>query len=110
VDLRAPQMVMVCPPDSSNRAISPQVCISLLATFMAPETADLCVNSKNQIETDATASGQPKLIRRFGGTQHSLRKIFSFHGGDYEEFRLLGCNNHVRTSQETQSPLQSLAG
>jgi hypothetical protein len=29
-----------------------------------------------------------------------LRKIWSFHGGDYEECRLLGYKNLVRTSQE----------
>jgi hypothetical protein len=28
-------------------------------------------------------------------------KISGFHGGDYEECRLLGCKNSVRTSQET---------
>jgi hypothetical protein len=32
-----------------------------------------------------------------------LCKIWSFHGGDYEEFRLLGCKNLVRTSQETHN-------
>jgi hypothetical protein len=30
-----------------------------------------------------------------------LCKIFGFHGGDYEECRLLGYKNPVRTSQET---------
>jgi hypothetical protein len=30
-----------------------------------------------------------------------LCKIWGFHGGDYEEFRLLGYKNPVRTSQET---------
>jgi hypothetical protein len=30
-----------------------------------------------------------------------LRKIWGFHGGDYEERRLLGYKNPVRTSQET---------
>jgi hypothetical protein len=30
-----------------------------------------------------------------------LRKIWGFHGGDYEEGRLLGYKNPVRTSQET---------
>jgi hypothetical protein len=30
-----------------------------------------------------------------------LCKIWGFHGGDYEEFRLLGCKKPVRTSQET---------
>jgi hypothetical protein len=30
-----------------------------------------------------------------------LRKIRGFHGGDYEECRLLGYKNPVRTSQET---------
>jgi hypothetical protein len=29
------------------------------------------------------------------------RKIWSFHGGDYEEWRLLGYKNPVHTSQET---------
>jgi hypothetical protein len=29
-------------------------------------------------------------------------KICGFHGGDYEERRLLGYKNPVRTSQETQ--------
>jgi hypothetical protein len=29
------------------------------------------------------------------------RKIWSFHGSDYEEWRLLGYKNRVRTSQET---------
>jgi hypothetical protein len=29
-------------------------------------------------------------------------KIWGFHGGDYEVFRLLGYKNPVRTSQETQ--------
>jgi hypothetical protein len=28
-------------------------------------------------------------------------KIWGFHGGDYEQWRLLGCNNPVHTSQET---------
>jgi hypothetical protein len=28
-------------------------------------------------------------------------KIWGFHGGDYEECRLLGYKNPVRTSQET---------
>jgi hypothetical protein len=38
-------------------------------------------------------------------TEHSrlmLCKIRSFHGGDYEECRLQGYENPVRTSQETQ--------
>jgi hypothetical protein len=30
-----------------------------------------------------------------------LCKISGFHGGDYEEFRLLGYKNSVCTSQET---------
>jgi hypothetical protein len=30
-----------------------------------------------------------------------LCKIWGFHGGDYEECRLLGYKNPVRTSQET---------
>jgi hypothetical protein len=30
-----------------------------------------------------------------------LCNILGFHGGDYEECRLLGYNNPVRTSQET---------
>jgi hypothetical protein len=30
-----------------------------------------------------------------------LRKILGFYGGDYEECRLLGYKNPVRTSQET---------
>jgi hypothetical protein len=30
-----------------------------------------------------------------------LCKIWGFHGGDYEECRLLGYKNLVRTSQET---------
>jgi hypothetical protein len=30
-----------------------------------------------------------------------LCKIWDFHGGDYEECRLLGYKNSVRTSQET---------
>jgi hypothetical protein len=30
-----------------------------------------------------------------------LRKIYGFHGEDYEECRLLGYKNPVRTSQET---------
>jgi hypothetical protein len=30
-----------------------------------------------------------------------LSKIWDFHGGDYEECRLLGYKNTVRTSQET---------
>jgi hypothetical protein len=30
-----------------------------------------------------------------------LCKIWGFHGGDYEECRLLGYKNTVRTSQET---------
>jgi hypothetical protein len=29
-------------------------------------------------------------------------KIWGFHGGDYEECRLLGYKTPVRTSQETQ--------
>jgi hypothetical protein len=31
----------------------------------------------------------------------SICKIWGFHGGDYEEYRLLGYKNPVRTSQET---------
>jgi hypothetical protein len=30
-----------------------------------------------------------------------LCKIWDFHGGDFEEFRLLGYKNPVRTSQDT---------
>jgi hypothetical protein len=30
-----------------------------------------------------------------------LCKISGFHGGGYEEYRLLGYENQVRTSQET---------
>jgi hypothetical protein len=30
-----------------------------------------------------------------------IRKVLGFHGGDYEECRLLGYKNPVRTSQET---------
>jgi hypothetical protein len=30
-----------------------------------------------------------------------LCKIWGFHGGDYEEWRLLGYRNPIRTSQET---------
>jgi hypothetical protein len=33
--------------------------------------------------------------------QSMLCKIWGFHGGDYEECRLLGYKNPVRTSQET---------
>jgi hypothetical protein len=38
-----------------------------------------------------------------------LCKIWGFHGGDYEEFRLLGYKTPVRTSQETHyvSTIQS---
>jgi hypothetical protein len=32
---------------------------------------------------------------------HEKKKIWGFHGGDYEECRLLGNKNPVRTSQKT---------
>jgi hypothetical protein len=35
------------------------------------------------------------------GSQLMLCKIWGFHGGDYEECRLLGYKNQVRTLQET---------
>jgi hypothetical protein len=34
-------------------------------------------------------------------SQLMLCKILLFHGGDYEEWRLLGYKNPVHTSQET---------
>jgi hypothetical protein len=42
-------------------------------------------------------------------TATSLYKIWGVHGGDYEECRLLGYKNPVRTSQETHyvSPIES---
>jgi hypothetical protein len=41
-------------------------------------------------------------VRRKTVTRHALLEIFrGFHGGDYEERRLLGYKNPVHTSQET---------
>jgi hypothetical protein len=41
-------------------------------------------------------------IRKKIATYKKFCKISGFHGGDYEEWRLLGYKNPVRTSQETQ--------
>jgi hypothetical protein len=37
--------------------------------------------------------------------QQLIRKIWGLHGDDYEEYRLLGYRNPVRTSQETHLSL-----
>jgi hypothetical protein len=47
--------------------------------------------------------------RKKRGTKENLCKISGFQGGEYEECRLLGYKNPVRTSQETHyvSPTES---
>jgi hypothetical protein len=40
-------------------------------------------------------------IKKRGKTILVTCKILGFHGGDYEECRLMGYKNPVRTSQET---------
>jgi hypothetical protein len=48
------------------------------------------------------------LVRGFHCESHNCN-IYGFHGSDYEEWRLLGYKNPVRTSQETLyvSPTES---
>jgi hypothetical protein len=51
-------------------------------------------------ERDASTSGQQGLPSMLGRAT-VMFKIWGFHGGDYEEWRLLGYKNQVRISQET---------
>jgi hypothetical protein len=62
------------------------------------------MNLKNAVFWDI----EPQLVfnrkNYFSATEYSLLmlcKIWGFHGGDYEECRLLGYKTPVRTSQET---------
>jgi hypothetical protein len=50
-----------------------------------------------------TPDSKPQLLRGLckGATQYKLCRTCGFHGGDYEECRLLGYENPVRTSPET---------
>jgi hypothetical protein len=60
----------------------------------------------SQMSTPWTASKHhnlhfPHETTSTGIKQTTVRKIWDFHGGDYEECRLLGYKNPFRTSQET---------
>jgi hypothetical protein len=55
-------------------------------------------SSRSSIRTTKAPTIRPTPIRLY---TTSLHKMWGFHGSDYEEFRLLGYKNPVRTSQET---------
>jgi hypothetical protein len=59
---------------------------------------------KNAVFWDIKPQFVPHKRHYFFATEPSRLmscKIFGFHGGDYEEDRLLGDKNPFRTSQET---------
>jgi hypothetical protein len=59
---------------------------------------------KNAVFWDVRTQFVPHRKHYVSSTKFSrlmLCKIWGFHGGDYEECRLLGYKNPVRTSQET---------
>jgi hypothetical protein len=60
---------------------------------------------KNVVFWDIITPGRTSQETHYVSTTESSRlmlcKIWGFHGGNYEEWRLLGYKNPVRTSQET---------
>jgi hypothetical protein len=53
------------------------------------------------IRTQFCTSQETHYVSATESSQLMLCNICGFHGGDYEEFRLMGYKNPVRTSQET---------
>jgi hypothetical protein len=67
---------------------------------------NLCSGQHTKWEPREPREPREPSCCRASGTTHTngtgnLSEIWGFHGGDYEECRLLGYKNPVRTSQET---------
>jgi hypothetical protein len=68
-------------------------------TSLQFRSADTPVRSRINV-SDIILVGEINITTHLR-TYFLLRKIWGFHGSDYEECRLLGFKNPVRTSQET---------
>jgi hypothetical protein len=72
--------------------------------MLCGETVAVCCENRTEHRETLLGVRTSQETHHLSTKEHSrllLCKICGFHGGDYEECRLLGYNNRVRTSQET---------